>query len=377
MRHTKPTDETNNKIMIFIVAIIAFLFFIGLVLIALKRLHRTANSFEIVIGTTYVLSLALFAIGMMIHNNPYYKAIDPIDGECYSPFAERHIITLIFYFLLFNISVLLVWTKNKNLPPLTLTLSLIFIVIGIMISIAILLQISVHDTSSMDIYYESRDSENLLFVFAPLFSIIIGIILCKNVINQEISETAERTYSNKYLNSLNVFLKTRSRNPIWILILLFPTFIIVTIILILFGQDTNSIVKVFTDTTTWKLSQQIHPPILDHRGHYLCTVAASGHPKIVKPIKFGKRNGNQIIVNRQLLIANAFEEMIQDLTPKFHYKIRTFYDQYGYNLSKKINTPFLSSTTYILMKPLEWIFLICLYLICNKPEQKINRQYAE
>ncbi len=269
----------------------------------------------------------------------------------------------------------LVWEKNKTLPPLTSTLSLVFILIGIILSSVILFQISEHDTQSIDNHSSSEGQ--ILFLFAPFFSIIIGICLVFQVINQEISETSERSYSNKYFNSLNTFLATKSRKSIWLVILLFPVFFIVTLILILFGQDANSIVKVFTDTATWKLSQQVHPPILTHNGHYLCTVAAVGHPKIVKPLRIGKRNGRQIIVNRQLLIANAFEEMIQDFLPKLHIIIRQNYDKYGYNISKKINTIHLSNMTYILMKPLEWVFLICLYLFCVKPEKKINRQYVE
>jgi hypothetical protein len=76
------------------------------------------------------------------------------------------------------------------------------------------------------------------------------------------------------------------------------------------------------------------------------------------------------------LIANAFEEMIQDISPTLHRGIRNLYDKYGYNLSKKINTPFRSNLTYILMKPLEWVFLLSLYLLCKNPEKKINKQYA-
>ncbi|WP_317167131.1 DUF6688 family protein [Winogradskyella wichelsiae] len=45
------------------------------------------------------------------------------------------------------------------------------------------------------------------------------------------------------------------------------------------------------------------------------------------------------------------------------------------NISTKINTIKLSNITYILMKPLEWFFLMCLYLFCNKPEEKIKQQY--
>ena len=146
-----------------------------------------------------------------------------------------------------------------------------------------------------------------------------------------------------------------------------------------FGQDFDSLVKMFTDTATWKFSE--HQPLpLEYvepvDDHYLCTVAAYGDPKIVKPLGIGKRHGNPILVNRQLQIANAFEEMIQDYCPKLHRVIRRNYDKYGLDLSKKINTVFLSNLTYILMKPLEWFFLICLYLFCLNPEQKIRKQYA-
>ena len=359
---------------ILVVAIIIIGCFLRLAVFGLKLLKKDANSAEIIVWTLYVFSLALFAIGMTTHSNPYYKPIDPIDMECYSPFSDKHALTLIFYFLAFNISMMLVWVKNDILPPLTLTISLIFIVIGIIISITILLQISVHNTISLNNY--NSGGEQILFSFAPLFAIFIGYRLTLQVITQKSSDAIERTYSNKYLNILNTFLAKRYRSPLWIAILLLPVFLIITLILVLFGQDINSIIKIFTDTATWTLSQQVHPPVLDHRGHYLCTVAASGHPKIVKPLRVGQRNGRQIIVNRQLLISNAFEEMIQDFSPKLHCLIRSNYDKYGYNISKQINTTLLSSITYILMKPLEWIFLISLYLFCNNPEQKINRQYA-
>jgi hypothetical protein len=344
------------------------------VVATLKHFNNTAHPAELITGVLYFFSLILFTLGLLTHNNPYYQAIDPVGIACYSPFSDKHALTLLFYCIAFNSSLFLVWTKSKNLPPLTLTLSLLFILIGIILNIVVLLQISVHDISNL-YRYNSRDDQ-LLFFFAPVLSILIGTLLIIKVMIKEINIASDRIYSNKYLNFLNSFLATKSKNPVWIALLLFPLFFIVTLVLILFGQDINSIVKVFTDTTTWKFSQQMHPPLLDHRGHYLCTIAATGNPKIVKPLRFGLRNGNPIIVNRQLLIANAFEEMICDFSPKLHSIIRTTYDTYGYSISGKINTVQLSNLTYILMKPLEWFFLICLYLFCTKPEQRINKQYT-
>lgn len=344
-----------------------------IIALCLTLLKETAKRLEIIIGIAYVYSLLLFGYSITVHSKPYYVVIDPVEMECYSPFAEKHVTTLLIYFLAFTISTLLVWSKNKALPPLTLTIALLFISIEIIFSTIILYQLSAHDTESLGI--DDGKIEQLPLLFAPILTIVIGLYLLHQTTTQEIEKTQKRSYSNNYLNHLNTFLETRSRNPFWILLLLFPFFIITTLILILFGQDVNSLTKVFTDTTTWRLSQQAHPPVLSHNGHYLCTVAARGNPKVVKPIRIGKRNGNEIVVNRQLLIANAFEELVQDFSPTLHRTIRSFYDTYGFNLSKRINTTHLANLTYLLMKPFEFIFLACLYLFCTKPEEKISRQY--
>ena len=89
----------------------------------------------------------------------------------------------------------------------------------------------------------------------------------------------------------------------------------------------------------------------------------------------GIRRGEKIVVNRQLCVANAFEDLIQEKTPRFHHFIRYIYDKYGYPLSKHINTAFQADITYILMKPLEWIFLLVLYIFDVNPENRIATQY--
>ena len=157
--------------------------------------------------------------------------------------------------------------------------------------------------------------------------------------------------------------------------MIFVAAAILLIIMILTGQGADGIVKAFTMTADWTFSTQIPPPPLEYSGHYLCTVAAGGHKKIVKPLRFGKRRGAVIIVNRQLCIANAFEELIHDISPKFHKQVRGFYDKHGYPLSRLITTPLRADIVYILMKPLEWIFLITLYALDADPEKRIARQY--
>ena len=97
---------------------------------------------------------------------------------------------------------------------------------------------------------------------------------------------------------------------------------------------------------------------------------------MVKPLRLGTRRNETIVVNRQLCIANAFEELIQEKMPRFHRQIRNMYDTYGYPLSKKITTPLKADFVYIVMKPLEWVFLLFLYAFDLRPEQRIARQYT-
>lgn len=359
--------------MIFIFALLCLLVVTGLLVSTLKKIKKEISLKEIIAATAYLLSMGLMLIGLLIHNNQYYTAIDPIDDQCYIPFGDKHIITLIFYFIAFNASILLLWLKGAKLPPLTQVLSLSFLVIGILINFVVLLQLSAHNIESLGNY---SPSEHLFFLLPmPLISILISIILLVHMIKNKMITANDKTYTNRFLNKLNLFFAKKNNLPVWGIILIIPLLLLITAILILFGQDTNSLVKVFTETTTWRFSQHMHPPVLDHKGHYLCTVAVAGNPKIVKPIRTGKRHGKIIIVNRQLLIANAFEEMIQELSPRLHQLIRSNYDKYGYNLSKKINNEQMSNLTYVLMKPLEWGFLACLYLFCEKPEERINKQY--
>lgn len=195
------------------------------------------------------------------------------------------------------------------------------------------------------------------------------------ILRKEHKEAKDRVFKNKFMKACNQWL---GNNLIFVesLVICAPLIVLITIILKIFGQDYDSLSKALTETATWTFSQHLPPPPRESQGHYLCTVAASGTPSIVKPLREGNRHGYVIMVNRQLLIANAFEELIQDISPKLHNIIRINYDKYGYDLCKKITTARRANVIYILMKPLEWMFLFCLYLGCTHPEQKIRKQYS-
>ena len=332
---------------------------------------RTNNSLGKTIGeyialVLFGLSMLLFGLGLAFHGSDYTEAIDVVDSG-YTPFASKHASVLYLLFVLAIVSMLAIWLKGRKLPPLLLVLALVFMSIGLPVSAAVLVQVSGNR--------EGYGGEPL-FMFLPIFYIIISFLLFGKIAMEDVAEAPHRNFKNKQLQYLNNLMANTKMQPVWVLILLVPVFLIITAILALFGQDTHAITKVFTDTTTWHLSQQSHPPALDHRGHYLCTVAACGNPAVVKPLRLGQRHGRIIIVNRQLQVANAFEQLVQEFSPSLHRIIRRLYDQYGYPLSQKITTPAKSNTVYWLMKPLEYFFVIVLYCACVKPEDKIQKQYA-
>jgi hypothetical protein len=164
-------------------------------------------------------------------------------------------------------------------------------------------------------------------------------------------------------------------------LLFFPLFFLITSLLLLFGQKPDSIVSAFTDTYKHGFSQ------LDYMcdnvmcgGHFLCSVAANGHKTIVNPIRYGERNGSKIICNRQLLIANAFEEIVEQNFPRAHRMIRGQYNKVGNSIHRHyhiFNNKFIADSIYFLMKPMEFIFLLVIYTCDNKPENRIAMQYLK
>lgn len=173
---------------------------------------------------------------------------------------------------------------------------------------------------------------------------------------------------------LNLFYKI----PV-LLIICLPLLSVISSLLLLFGQKPDSLIRAFTDTYKHGFSQ------LDYEcanvncgGHFLCSVAANGHKLVVKPVRYGERMGNKIICNRQLLIANAFEELIEQNLPLFHKAVRSRYNKVGSFIHRHyhiFNNKLISDIIFILMKPLELLFILVLYTFDRNPENRIARQY--
>ncbi len=177
------------------------------------------------------------------------------------------------------------------------------------------------------------------------------------------------------IGGLNNMLCSSLSWPVAAIAAMIPLLGIILGILSLFGQYPDHVIRAWTETAQWNLSKMEAPPNVYYDEHYLCTVAAGGHDRVVKPIRMGERHGHRIVVNRQLLIANAFEQILEEKNPRMHRVIRNFYDKHGYPVARHIKTKAAADVMYIIMKPLEMLFLLVLYLVDAKPENRIAVQY--
>ena len=262
---------------------------------------------------------------------------------------------------------ILLFVDAEKLPPLISVLSMAGLMIFNIFQIVYAIQI-VKNIENLQVYF---------YVYHFNISILSANVLRKQIKEQVdmMKDKVNDVNNHKIFQWLYSRMNSFSKYTLIVFISMFVIIAILEIIFVLVGQGLDAPINVFTNTADWTFSKQIPPPPLEQEGHYLCTVAAGGHKKVVKPLRLGTRRGETIVVNRQLCIANAFEEVIQEKFPKFHKKVRNIYDTYGYPISKHITTAFKADIIYILMKPLEWIFLIFLYMVDIHPEQRISRQY--
>ncbi|WP_051563493.1 DUF6688 domain-containing protein [Butyrivibrio sp. LB2008] len=316
----------------------------------------------LIVGRIYVfLWLAYFNVGMGDWNVQLYndELHDYIWSGGWITIKVIYIIGLIGGIILFKRDV------NKT-PPLVTVLCIASMYLALGVLVVQCIQMNKNGIAAMCFLY-------VLNIF------MMAITLLKIKIQEwySVKEHSVENYGkNAFIIKMNKFLMKAWAWPIVAILFMMPLLGIIIAVLVLFGQEPDAIVKAWTETADWTFSQRVAPQNLYYDEHYLCTVAAGGHRKIVKPLRMGERHGHKVIVNRQLMIANAFENVLEEKTPKMHRVIRNFYDKYGFPIADYIRTNKVAcDITYIVMKPLEWLFLIVLYLVDVNPENRIVVQY--
>lgn len=325
-----------------------------------KTRFRNAEYASVILGMIYSVFASLFQ-DIRFHSD----WMEVLTGtELHTPIwtdAQPTIIAL----TLLAVAGYIILSFFKRLSPLVIVLSMAGMYIGIGLCLVWILQII------------GKTSVIWILCVYPANCIIVALKTIRYRMLDWQLEYPDWEYSgkNKYMAALYRILKNSSEWPYAAFIAAIPILGIITAALTLFGQQPDAIIRAWTETSDWRLSEKISPPNLESDGHYLCTVAAHGHRRLVKPLRMGERHGHAIVVNRQLCIANAFEQIIEEKTPRFHRCIRRFYDTYGLPVAKHIRSHLASDIVYLIMKPLEWIFVAVIYLCDTKPENRIAVQY--
>lgn len=294
--------------------------------------------------------------------------------EGYASLSGHHVFTLFVFLCLSMVSYWLLSTKKVNLSPVLYTIHCVLLIILILLTIVYLLHTGF-------LYTDLFESLGIILLQIGLVSLSFFYIARLNESMHsflEAQEEQEIEHPKAFIAFLSRISDHYRKIPrLWALFL-FPVFLVIQLVLVLFGQRPDSSIQAFLETSSFRLSQIPVPPpeMVPGDGHYLCTVSVTGHPGLVRPVRMGIRHGSRIVVNRQLLIANAFEHLLEEYIPTIHKHIRRVYDTYGYPISKHIRTKWSADLVYLLMKPLEWLFLIILYTVDAKPENRIHIQYS-
>lgn len=351
------------------------------IVFAVKKKERPI--FEIIaffIGSIYmILAYALWEL-------PDYKTpLNAWGGDsAHEPVAAAYWPAILLIALWGFGSYMILKFKRKSLPPLAEVFLLAGVYAGCAFTLVFLFQLLMgadpqpYMEEGVKHVFGMNFSDYFVMVclcVVPVLFLIHCVQLMVLLVKEKAAKQESIHYENKILERVNLFL-LKGANLFFVAVAaLLPVLFLLVIILVLFGQQPDSFILAFTKTSDWILSKEIAPPPVAYDTHYLCTVSLRGHRKLVKPIRYGIRRGEKIVVNRQLCVANAFEQLLQERTPRFHRAVRNFYDTYGYPVSKHIKSAWSADITYLIMKPLEWIFLVVLYLFDEKPENRISRQY--
>lgn len=104
---------------------------------------------------------------------------------------------------------------------------------------------------------------------------------------------------------------------------------------------------------------------------FIATAAARGHTRFV-----GSRDvGQSYRVTSQLEYLKAFELLLRSTCPLLHRLLRQIYDRVGPAVARRIRSPWLADTVYLLLKPAEWVAWIVLRCMAGVPRKVIRNLY--
>lgn len=349
----------------FVLVALDFIFFM------LKKEKPIFELISFFIGGVYM------ALAYLLWDLPDYR--QPLNlynyVRAHEPFSSEHMMSIVIFALWGFFSYFILKFTRKALPPLWEVILLGGVYVGCGLSLVWMFQLLCAGWPEGIQFGVSDYFICLCLCVVPFLYLVHAIFFMVKLVKEKAEKQESIHYENPMMQKINLWFLKGANLFLAALIALLPVLGILVILLCLFGQQPDGIILAFTKTSDWVLSKEIAPPPVAYDTHYLCTVSLRGHRKLVKPIRYGIRKGEKIVVNRQLCVANAFEQLIMEKTPRFHKAVRNFYDTYGYPISRHIRHAWTADVVYLMMKPLEWVFLVVLYLFDEKPENRICSQY--
>jgi len=317
---------------------------------------------------THTLALAFFSLVALVGYPIFYISMAPNNNCCgdSAAFAPEHLLSIVVFIACYVSAYFYCLRRTTIYSPLVEVGANALLLAGFVFNIIVACHAEEH------IYWLLGNTPGIIF--------LINMLLRNHVFLMREINPAEMMRRNKFeqLAVKILYLPAFAKFPLF-MVLCLPLLAVLVAFLLLFGQKPDSLILAFTQTYKHGFSELDYMcDNVECGGHYLCSVAANGHKEIVKPQRLGMRHGNYIMCNRQLLISNAFEELVAEKLPFAHKVIRKNYDKVGDVVHKYygiFNNKFVADAVYVLMKPAEWVFLLVLYAFDAKPENRIARQY--
>lgn len=176
-----------------------------------------------------------------------------------------------------------------------------------------------------------------MFLYLYQFNLfVLSVSAVKNHMREQIKLYQSRRKNAESTKMAWLYCRIRcfERYPVLVFACFFFIIAVFEILFILAGQGADAPIKAFTVQPTGAFSQQIPPPPMESSGHYLCTVAAGGHKKIVKPLRLWNEKRTDDRGKPPIVYSQAFEGMDTGKISQNHKAIRNFYDRYGYPVSR-------------------------------------------
>lgn len=193
----------------------------------------------------------------------------------HDPFSEAHMFTLGAFLAIGLFSYAFLRSKKERARPLATVVSMAGIYIGILVNVAVLVHLY-GSANAEQPFQKYMFKDVLLMMLLPFNYLLLSIKLLIQTTWEQHKRLKKRRiyvegkaawteepkwepYKNSFLNSCNQKLRNHGNWALYGLLLVFPMVCLIILVLFLLGEEPDSIICVFTETSDWTFSTKISP----------------------------------------------------------------------------------------------------------------------